>query len=91
MKNNQIGHELWFLNEHGKNNELRRTETNSDSVSSYGVSPSSLLIFYLRFVLVYILRPSFSMKPAPASDSAVFLTQLNDIFFKINCGGRCEN
>ena len=34
-------------NEHEKNNELIRTETNSDSMSSYGVRTSSLLIFFI--------------------------------------------
>ena len=33
-------------NEHEKNNELIRTETNSDSMSLYGVRTSSLLIFF---------------------------------------------
>ena len=36
----------WFINEHEKNNELKRTETNSRSVSSYGVRTSSLLNFF---------------------------------------------
>jgi hypothetical protein len=34
-------------NEHEKNTELIRTETNSDSMSSYGVRTSSLLIFFI--------------------------------------------
>ncbi|KAB2941876.1 MAG: hypothetical protein MPEBLZ_02169 [Candidatus Methanoperedens nitroreducens] len=34
-------------NEHEKNNELIRTETNSDSMSLYGVRTSSLLIFFI--------------------------------------------
>jgi hypothetical protein len=36
---------LLIINEHDKNNELKRTETNSGGVSSYGVRTSSLLIF----------------------------------------------
>ncbi len=37
----------WFIKEPEKNNELKRTETNSGSVSSYGVRTSSLLIFFI--------------------------------------------
>lgn len=55
------------------------------------INKSALTCVYLRFVLNYILLPLFSMKPVPASDSARFLTQLNDIFFKINYRRRYEN
>ena len=36
-----------FIKESEKNTELLRTETNSDSMSSYGVRKSSLLIFFI--------------------------------------------
>ena len=41
----KVCYEPWFIKEPEKNNELIRTETNSGNVSSYGVRPSSLLIF----------------------------------------------
>ena len=43
----KVGYEPRFINGHEKNNELIRTETNSSSVSSYGVRTSSLLIFVI--------------------------------------------
>ncbi|VVB53309.1 Uncharacterised protein [uncultured archaeon] len=52
---------------------------------------SALLCVYLRFVLDYILLPYFSKKPAPASDSARFSTQLNDKFIEINNRRRSGN
>jgi hypothetical protein len=52
---------------------------------------SAFICVHLRFVLVYILLPYFSIKTAPASDSARFLTQLNDKFLEINNSRRCEN
>jgi hypothetical protein len=52
---------------------------------------SAFICVYLRFVLASILPPYFSMKHAPASDSAGFLTELNDEFIEINISRRCEN
>ncbi len=66
-----------------RNDMIRQTRTQ--------INKSAFICVYLRFVLDYILPPYFSIKPAPASDSAEFLTQTNDIFFKINCRRRCEN
>ncbi|CAG0995781.1 hypothetical protein METP3_02939 [Methanosarcinales archaeon] len=52
---------------------------------------SAFICVYLRFILVYILLLYFSMKPAPASDSAEFSTQLNDKFIEINNSRRSGN
>jgi hypothetical protein len=41
---------LLIINEHKKNSELKRTETNSGGVSSYGVRTSSLLIFINNYI-----------------------------------------
>ena len=45
IKHRKVIYEPWFENEHEKNNELKRNETNAESASSYGVRPSSLFIF----------------------------------------------
>ncbi len=52
---------------------------------------SALICVHLRLFLVDNLQPLFKIEPAPASDSAGFLTHLEDIFIKINNSRRCEN
>jgi len=43
----KVCYEPLFIKKPYKNNELKRTETNSGSASSYGVRMSSLLIFFI--------------------------------------------
>src|SRR4030067_2903082 len=61
---------------------IRRSDMITQTCNQF--NKSVFICVHLRFVLDYFLLPYFSMKPALASDSARFLTQFNDIFFKIN-------
>jgi len=65
-KEHRVSHELRFINEHEKNNELKRTETNSGGLSSYGIRTSSLLIFIpekkCEALWAYILFPRRNYK-----------------------------
>ena len=51
---------------------------------------SAFICVHLRLFLVDNLQPHFTMEPVPASDSAGFLTQLNDVLIEINNSRRCE-
>ena len=52
----------WFMKEPEKKNELKRTGTNSDSVSSYGVRKSSLLIVFILGRIYRKAQPQYGIR-----------------------------
>jgi len=58
----KVGYESWFIKEPEKNNELKQTETNSVSVSSYGVRTSSLLIVFILGRIYRKAHPQFGTR-----------------------------